>query len=314
MRTALLCLLALTLVARADWNWQEDGGWVQFGRSLEGDGGANDLLRGSKRALARQRYDDALRGLETYLREFPGSLKEAEAAYLRGEVLYQQGRLVEAHEALSQVTYRYPRFADIRLVIEREYDIAAALLNGTPTGTFMGFETSSEDLGRQILEDLASNYEFEAFSDDAIYLIASYEYRNEEYESALASYQRLLRRHPDSEWAGVCLFQQALCHIAMSDSPRYDQTHLRAAQQLLQKYVDEFEGELTVKGRKVLEGLEEDFAAHDLAIAEWYLWEDQPRAAAIYLESILRLYPESRTAGEAGRKLAELQKEGLVDE
>ncbi len=310
---ALILTLCLPALVCADWKWQESGGWVQFARTVDGDGGSAELLKFSKRALAFERYDDALRGLETFLVEFRDHPKEAEASYLRGECLYQQGRLVAAHEVLSGVVNRFPYFRDIRLVIEREYDIAAALLAGATTGSFMGFDTTSEDLGRQILEDLANNYEFEAFSDDAIYLIASYEFRNRWFNEALASYERLLRRHPESEWAGVCLFQQALCHLELSDEPRYDQAHLRTAQRLLKRYVAEYEGELIARGRKVLAELEERLAAHDYEIAEWYLWEDQPKAAAVYLESILRLYPESRTAGDAGRKLEELTRDGLIE-
>lgn len=308
---AVIAGILLTSVAWADWQWTEEGGWVSFSPAADG-GGAPDLLKSAKRAYARDRLDDALLGFDAYLTHYRGGPGEAEALHLRAECLFRAARYLEAHEALSQVMARYPNYRDIRLVIEREYDIASALLSGAATGSVLGIDTYSEALGRQILEDLASNYEFEAFSDDALYLIAAYDFRQGRFREAMQGYERLLRRHPDSEWTGMCLFQQAQCHLALADAPDYDQTHALDALRLLRKYTTEYQGDLVKKAKDVLRALEETLAERDYKTAEFYLWEERPRAASVYFRSILREFPETKIAGEAGRQLKELEKAGKI--
>ena len=47
---------------------------------------------------------------------------------------------------------------------------------------------------------------------------------------------------------------------------------------------------------------------HLFGLVDYYLREDRPLSALIYIKTILRKYPDTRAAAEAGRRLPSVQK------
>ncbi len=176
----------------------------------------------------------------------------------------------------------------------------------------MGISYSCPRHGIDLLhgeDGLIIEYPYLHFADDALMEIAKYYFDSRQYPEAVPVYQQVIRDY-QGEWTGTAQFQLALSWYKQIRGTDYDEKVIRQAEKEFRQYLDiEPRGEQAGQARENLRTIAEMLADKYLRIAKFYLRESEPRAARIYLGSVLMHYTDSgaaREAREIQRQLDEL--------
>ncbi|MBL7989293.1 MAG: outer membrane protein assembly factor BamD [Chlorobi bacterium] len=133
-------------------------------------------------------------------------------------------------------------------------------------------------------------------ADDAQFYLAETYYRDEQFKLAAFHYNKLLRSFPSSPFYKRGLFQAAMCYF--ESSPKFDrdqddtQTAIRQFKIFSDLYPDD--DSLNTVARERVGELRDKMAQKEFSIAEQYRKLDDPRAALIYYQKVIDLYPDSR--------------------
>lgn len=262
-----------------------------------------DRLREADQALRDRRYDRAIELYERLLEAFPRTTPTVET--IRASLLEAQFLARDYDAALAtseQILEGEPSAATIQRVLERRYEIGLSFLNGA-TRRVLGLSVSAEGKGLEILDGLVEKYPFQPFADDAIYHIANFYLRRQDYAEAEQLFQRLLRDYPTSPWAAMAEYRIGEASLKRLKGVEYDLGTLESAARRFQRYLKlNPAGDQAAQARKNLAEIEDLRAKRWLKIAEFYLTFDKEEAARVYLRKIRENHPQT----EEGRRAAEL--------
>ena len=137
------CLLAG--VARADLVWSPGTGWKIEGGILSGLTGAEGrdaliLMNKARQAEEVRHYHTALKAYERVVKNFPNSVYAPEAYYHTGKIWLARGRYYKAFDSYQQILSRYPNTKRFNELIEAQYRIASALLDGARNTLWFGIK------------------------------------------------------------------------------------------------------------------------------------------------------------------------------
>ena len=299
---ALLVLVALVTACTTGGPGPEDPA---------GEGAAalnpGEALRDAARLYQERKPEEALAICQTLLKQPLRPLHEAWARYYAGEALFQLQRFYEAHEHFEILIAYFPGFSELKRVIDREYAIACAFVDGRQERPFLWTTISARGLGYEMLEVLLTRFENPGF-DYGRFLMGEYQLDEGNYIKAYENYQQLIREYPDSEWADLAQFRAAQATYRTCEGFEYDVEAALAAEEQLADYLRRYPtGNKVAEAEALLAEIRAGLADRNMKIAEYYRDRaDQPHSAAIYYATVLRLYPATEEAREAAEELREL--------
>jgi outer membrane protein assembly factor BamD len=153
-------------------------------------------------------------------------------------------------------------------------------------------------------------------TDDALFYLGESYFRQKDYTLASGQFDRLIRDFPQSTYQADALFYLARCDDLDSRPALLDQTETHRALDRYKQFLDLYpDDQHAAEARDRQRVLRDRLAEKRFKSGQLYSKLKQPRAAAIYLRSVLEDYPESRWSGDAALLLADiLLKEGKRDE
>ncbi len=133
-------------------------------------------------------------------------------------------------------------------------------------------------------------------ADDAQFYLAETYYRDEQFKLAAFHYNKLLRSFPSSPYYKRGLFQTAMCYFESSPKFDRDQGDTETAIRQFKIFADLYpeDDSLNTIARERVAELRDKLAQKEFSIAEQYRKLDDPRAALIYYQKVIDLYPDSR--------------------
>ncbi|MCI0651256.1 MAG: outer membrane protein assembly factor BamD [Planctomycetes bacterium] len=302
----LVAQAALPAPLAATWVWTPETGWYDPQRDTPTD--PAELLVEADKAFEGKYYEDAARGYWMLLNSHPESPQAAQAQAKLVDAQFLARDFEDALESIELVLGRNPDKETIERILRRKYEIGYAYLTGTKRA-FLGLDWSAEGHGVQVLDSILERFPYQPFCDDALFHIGSYYFRDEEYEDAETTYKRLLADYPDSEWAGLAEYQIGVSAHRRVKGVEYDFAAIDESESRLRRYVRRYPGGEKVKeAQELLVKLQSMRGERLYKIAQVYLRERQPKAARIYLQRIVRDFPNEQVARPAIEKLKELNR------
>lgn len=235
-----------------------------------------------------------------------------EALYLEAEGLFHLEDYFAAHEIYERILDKFPSHSRFRQAVEREFQIGTRLLEGEDPGRFLFFRIGREKDGIRILERIVDEFPAERFAEDSQFRIATYHFDSLGFEEAMEAYQRLITDFPASKWAAISLYRKGICVLRRSEGPEYDQTPYMEARTIFRRYLELYpRGDQVSEAEVQIRAIQEGLAKEEYSVALSYLRLGKPRAAVIYLRSILQNYPGTPHAEQARKTLDRI---GLPEE
>lgn len=167
---------------------------------------------------------------------------------------------------------------------------------------------------QKILDRIRDDFPFSKVAVEAELLGADLAFDQEKFEEATAAYKAFEDLHPTNPRVSYAVFRRGLAQMALSRPEDRDQTATHGAAEAFQRLLHASpDGPYAAEARQKLAVARGRLAAHELYVASFYLRREQPDAARLRLETLLKDYPDTPQRGEAARLLARLEGETSSD-
>jgi outer membrane assembly lipoprotein YfiO len=243
--------------------------------------------------------------------DFPQSPFAREGLYYLGVAYFNLGEFEQANQAFSCYLKeeRTPKFFD--QTIRYKFEIACAFDQGARRHLF-GWQSMPKWLPAyeeaiNIYDEVITTLPRDDLSAHSLYSKGTLLLSLQEYKASIESFRTLIRRFPKSPLAPEGYLGIANVYLAQCENEFPDSDHLDQAEINLRKFRSHFPGEDRLdKAENMLLGMKEKLAQDLLEIAEFYMRTHKDQAAAIYFTTIVKKYPETKSAQKSQKQLKKL--------
>ena len=284
------------------WVWKPETGWLDPNKA--------------PRDTATQRYQHALvlltqghgksaaRELRRVLKEFPKA-KWAEAALFNvGEAYYLGGHYKASADAFGEYLEKYPAGTYFEQALSRMLS----------AGVLLSKKKRSMQASVDVLDKVIELAPVGDLADDASDAIGDAYFRAGHYDEAADAYRNLAVQYPTSEWVQAAPFKIGRCYMLKGSHLRVNPEAYAEARTHFQEYLRKYpqggrveEAELYLSKATALQ------AGAEYELAEFYVRVKKPRAAAIYLTTVVEDFPDTDHARRAEALLARLREMGVIE-
>jgi outer membrane protein assembly factor BamD len=313
-----LSLMALApLAARADLVWEPSTGWradgglaETFFATPEGQNG-KELLDAARRAEDAGNTRKALKGYLRVVKKYPASVLAPEAL-LRSSALYEQtGRYTKAQRQLQRIVAEHPSFERFNEVLGAQYRLADRLAKGARPryfGVIPGFK--QKDKGLEIYEQVVNNAPYSEYAPISL-MNASQGYVDAgNRDAAIDALDRMINNYPDSFLTPDAYLRLAGAQASITQGPAYDQASTQLALTYFQDYLILYPGsEDSSVATGGFDTARTMLAESKMTMGDFYYKKrSNYKAAKVFYNEAVTLYPDSPTAERARRYLASIEK------
>jgi len=251
--------------------------------------------------VAAEQYSAGIQMLEDLVDQHPEADFVPRARYTIALARYGQEKHTTAYRRLQGFRSRYPdhelaesarqlQIKCLREVASRDVEDGLALLD-----EMVSEAQSSKRAG--LYQKLRGDLYFEAKS----------------YLFARDAYDRLVQDFPQSEWVPYAFHRMALCELRLGEWLGRGTEHIVKARRTLEHFLEVYSDHpLAEKARASLEEARALEAGWNAKHARYYLDQDKPGSAAVYLKYILDNFPHTDHAEWAGEELERIRQAGRL--
>ncbi len=296
------CLLFAASPAYAYWIWTpKTQKWVNPKTAVKST--PKEQLEVAMGAYDAKQYEEARREFKKLLRSYPKSVEAAESQYYLGLVEEAEDKLYEAYQAYQKVIDKYPFSNRIPEIIEREYKIGEAFMEGKKRKS-LGVNLPVENPAIEIFSKVVENSNYGPLAPKAQYKLGLVLKSLTRYYEAEEAFNKVISTYPDSEWVEAAKFQIAACRASLSKGSDYDQEATREAKDKFEDFVREHpDAVLSRDAEANINQLKEKEAESAYNIGRFYEKQKAWNAARIYYNEIVNNYSESPWAARAMERL-----------
>lgn len=170
------------------------------------------------------------------------------------------------------------------------------------------FESKKYDQAAEDFREVVFNYSGTRIASEAAFLLGECHFNRKEYEPAIDGYLQFLSDYPTASRADEAQIRLAECYLRLSPNFALDQSEtgdkaLAAVDKFFEKYPD---SKLAQRAAAMRVEIQEKLAQKDFEAGKFYVKRKQFRSARIYLEGIVKEYPDTKWAAEAAAMLTGL--------
>lgn len=253
-----------------------------------------------------------------------GSPLTMKALYFLGEIHFQQGNYVAAHDRFEELIKEFPGTNYLEKAVEREHQIGLA---------WMGYATSTEqeptprwsrftgrlpfvDTGGHavaVLDHVRMNDPEGPLADDAVMAVARYYAERGDHESAAIHYDQLIADHPKSPLMQDALLASVDSKVKGYIGPEYDGTGLEQARETVHRTMQLFPERLASTEdpeqeelQQTLDLIADQEAERAYSVGSYYRRAGKVISSEYYFGMIVARWPRSTWAEKARGQLVEL--------
>lgn len=293
--------------AEAAFVWSPKTGWV-------GPGGAVKDTPEEQLAYAISYFDGkdferAIKEFKKLLKAYKDSKEAASAQYYLGRSFAEQADYYKAFKEYRKTIQVYPSTTRFDEILEREYQIGNYFLAGKKRKVLgVAAILPARDKAVEVFESITEDGPFSEYGQLAQYKLGLAHMQLGDYEAAVAAFEQVIARYPESPLVDDSRFQIAQASLKGTFKPGYDQAPTDLAIRELNAFVKEYpQSELTADATAKLTDLTERRAKHEYQVAQFYEGRGRYGSALIYYETILNDFPKSAVAPQAAARIQSLQ-------
>jgi len=311
MRRLIFCILLLGLIfvepCFAYWIWTpKTGRWVNPKYAVKPT--PKEQLEFALTFYQENKLKEAREEFKKLIKYFPRAREAAEAQFYLGMIEEKLNRFYEAFLEYQKVIDKYPFSERIQEIIERQYKIGEAFMEGKAklsVGKNILVEHPSIEIFRKVVE----NSTYGPLAPIAQYKLGLVLKSLGRYQEAEEEFEKVISNYPNSEWFFAAKFQIASCKAALSRSSDYDQERTAEAKKMFEEFVKEHpDAALSRDAEKNIEDLKEKEAKSNFDIGFFYERQKIYDSAKLYYNFVIENYPKSIWAAKALERLQTLER------
>ena len=299
----LLLSVASSPSAFAAFVWSPQTGWVGPSGAVKDT--PEEQLAFATALFERHDYKRAVKEFKKLLRAYKASREAAEAQYYLGRCREEENDYYKAFLEYRKTLKTYPSTRRVDEILEREYRIGNYFLSGNKRKLFGAAAIlPARDKAVEIFQAIVDDGPFGEYGQLAQYKLGLAHLALEEYEPAVAAFEQLLSRYPDSPLVDDAHFQIAQASLKGTFQASYDQSPTDLAIRELDTFMKDFpDSPLAKDAARRLEGLKERRAQHEYEVGQFYERRHHPESARTYYEAIVDRFSQSPWAQKAVARL-----------
>jgi len=257
--------------------------------------------------LAKKDYGSALNLLEDALPLTKNLGQRDKISFLTGECLFFSEYYNPAYKWFRQFLIDFPKTERLNDVISRELETGFKFINGAKRSLWGFYIIPSYDLGVKIVRETLKNYPYTEHSEEYHFKLAGHLFAGEYYDEALIEYEGFIKVYPKGKLVPDAEYRAAQCYVLMYQGYGYEVTPLAEAYKITGKFPEKYPDSPIISDvRKLHERIVNLLAQRDYEVAMFYIRTDKAKSARIYLDSVIKNYPETQWAKNASAALTGL--------
>lgn len=258
--------------------------------------------------FAKKDYGSALGLLDEALPLTKNRGQRDKISFLTGECLFLLEYYNPSYKWFRQFLIYFPKTERLNDVISRELEIGFKFINGAKRSLWGLYIIPSYDLGVKIVRETLKSYPYTEHSEEYHFKLAGHLFGGEYYDEALTEYEGFIKVYPKSKLVPEAEYRMAQCYVLMYLGYGYEVTPLAEAYKITSKFPEKYPDSSTSSDvRKLHEHIANLLAQRDYEVAMFYIRTDKAKSARIYLDSVIKNYPETQWAKDASTALTGLQ-------
>ncbi|MEW6026476.1 MAG: outer membrane protein assembly factor BamD [Planctomycetota bacterium] len=257
---------------------------------------------------AKKDYGVALSLLEDALDLTKNRSQREKISFLTGECLFLAEYYNNSHKHFQKFLQEFPKTERLNDVINRELEIGFKFINGAKRSIWGIYIVPSYDLGVKIVRETLKGYPYTEHSEEYYFKLAGHIFGNENYDEARNEYEGFIKVYPKSKLVPEAEYKMAQCHLKVYQGFAYEVTPLTEAYKITGKFSEKYpDSLLNDEVKKAHEHITNLFAERDYEVGMFYARTNKSKSARIYLEGVIKNYPETKWAKESASALNGLQ-------
>lgn len=262
----------------------------------------------AEKCFADKEYRSALKLLKDGLALTKNLGQREKISFLTGECLFSLDYYNDAHKWFRQFLLDFPRTERLNDVVRRELEIGFKFIKGAKRSLWGLYIIPSYDLGVSIVRETLKSYPYSEHSEPYAFKLAGHLFESGYYEEALDEYAGFISVYPKSALAPEAEYQKACCYAGIYQGYAYDATPLSEAYKITSKFQARYpESRVGGAVSKLHDEIVDMMVRRDYETAMFYIRTDKPKSAVIYLEGLIKDYPETSWAKDAAVALSGLR-------
>ena len=283
----------------AKWVWSSETSWIdpeQLSRET-----TDQQFRYAVTLLVNREYISAVGIFKDIIKKNPGTELADESQLNIGKAYYLFGDYKSAFKAYEYMIEQDPGSRRLHEILKMEFQIGVAQMERDENGAIKVFERIIE---RNPLGFIAA---------DSQVKIAECYYQLRQFEEAEASYLSVMENYPNSEWVPYAQFRIPYCKLSNIRIQERNYDLLSGSREGFEIYLaNNPQGALVSTTKEIIGEIDIAMAERDYKVGEFYLRRKRPDAGLIYLESVIKDYPNTEWAARAAEKIEMLRKVGAI--
>ncbi|MCX7868663.1 MAG: outer membrane protein assembly factor BamD [Terrimicrobiaceae bacterium] len=254
-------------------------------------------------------YEKALAAFRRFLKLHPASTRAAKAQFRIAEILESQGKLSRAFDAFQTLVTKYPDTPEFEQAVARQVLIANQYLDSRRLNLLGLALMPGAERAQTMFESILKNAPYSKHAPVSQFNLGLAFERQGRLPEARRAYQTVLDKYPNSPVADDALYQIGYMAMRQGLSGRsQDLSALVTARETFEDFLLQYpNSEKTAQAKDNLKAIGEREASDLMAIARYYDWSRNYRAAAVYYNDVIRRQPGTADAEKARERVQVLR-------
>ena len=231
-------------------------------------------------------------------------LQREKILLLLAEDMFLSGYYNDAHKLYQKILNSYPKTVSLNKIIQRELEIGFKFIEGAKRSFCGLYIFTSHNFGVGIVKNTLKIYPYAESAEGYHFKLANYLFKSENYDEALQEYENFITIYPKSRLLAEAEYRISLCYLGIYRGSTYEITPLLEAQKTTSKFDKRYpDSSLNNEVKKLQLDINSMMAKRDYDVALFYIKSGKLKSARIYLEGIIRNYPDTEWAKESNELL-----------
>jgi outer membrane assembly lipoprotein YfiO len=283
-----------------------DGKWVKIVPPKPGTpAGDLQLLR---QAVQEHADGAAVGAAKAFIKKHPGEIAQEEVMMLAAQAEMHRGRYWQAFDDwIEKQLSQFPAGKYSQRVLQWEYDIGDAFLNGKKRVVWGIFNLSAQPEGLEILHKVVEHAPGSDVGERAMMRIAEYHFNHRDWPEAIVDYDEFVKLFRNSPKVPYATLQAAKASFLSYRGAAFDDTPLLDAEQRFKIYREHYPDQAAkAQVDQTLANIRDLRAMKLLTTAEFYQRIGHPVAQALNYRQVNDQFPRTPSAELAQARLAKL--------
>lgn len=269
---------------------------------------ASEQLKKAEVLEADGHLKKAIGAYRALLNGFPGSGACPQAQFKIAELNEQVGEPERAFKAFSKYIADYPQGKEFDVVVEHQFGIAKAFLNGARRKLFGVKTFSSMERAQKMFEEIVKSAPYSKFAPLSQFNIGMALEKQGRYPEAIAAYQLAVDKYPNDDVAADAQYQIGYVQLHLIDTGSNDRAARVKARDAFEDFLVRYpQSEKVQQAKENITKLSDKNFKKTLEIARFYEKTKNYKAAVIYYNEIVQNGKETPEGVEASKSLEHLK-------